>query len=190
MIGLTGMRRGWIGRPLVALALSCATADAAVVESTPAGFAIEYKVHLAATPEQVYQALIHPAQWWNPDHTYSHDAGNLTLDPIAGGCFCEEWHGGSVQHARVVNAQPGKILRLMGPLGPFQGEAVSSALTFNLKAESDGTTLTLTDNAGGYMRGGFGKWPHAADAMMGDLVMHLKNYVEKPAALPAEKNLR
>ena len=153
-------------------------AHASVVESGSNGFSIQETAHIQATPEQVYDALVHPAKWWNAEHTYSKSAANLTMDARGGGCFCETWSGGSVQHAIVVDAEPGKTLRLRGPLGPFQGQGVDGALTFTLKAADGGTELTLDDNIGGYMKGGFGKWPQAADAMLNDLVNHLKTYTE------------
>ncbi|HEX3810998.1 MAG TPA: SRPBCC domain-containing protein [Rhizomicrobium sp.] len=153
-------------------------ANAAVVDSTPAGFSLQETAHIAATPDEVYDALVHPAKWWNSQHTFSQNAANLTLDARGGGCFCENWNGGSVQHGVVVDAEPGKILRLRGPLGPFQGQGVDGALTFTLKAADGGTDLTLDNTIGGYMKGGFGQWPQAADGMLSDMVAHLKTYAE------------
>ncbi len=126
---------------LIASALTC-RGHAAVVEATANGFAIEQTVQIAATPAKVYDTLIRPALWWDKDHTYSHSATNLSLQAHAGGCFCETMpRGGSVEHARVVVAEPGEALRLRGPLGPFQGQGVDSALTFTLKANGAGTEL-------------------------------------------------
>ena len=73
---------------------------------------------------------------------------------------------------------PGAMLRLRGPLGPFQGQGVDSALTFSLKAAGDGTDLTLDNVVGGYMQGGFGKWPAAADGMLAATIARLKVFVE------------
>jgi len=154
------------------------TADAAVTESTPTGFQIEQTVHIAAPPDAVYAALIVPAKWWNSDHTFSGSAANLRLEARGGGCFCESWPDGSVQHATVVDAEPGKTLRLRGPLGPFQGHGVDSALTFTLKAAGNGTDLMLDNSVGGYMKGGFGKWPGLADMMLAEQMFRLKQFIE------------
>lgn len=151
---------------------------AEVIESSPGGFAISRTVHIAAPPDRVYATLIVPARWWNSQHTFSGSAGNLTLDARAGGCFCETWSGGSVQHLVVVDAEPGKVLRLRGALGPFQGQGVSSALTFTLKANSGGTDLTLDNIVGGFMKGGFAKWPSLADAMLAEQMIRLKRDIE------------
>jgi len=153
------------------------TASAEVLETTANGFAARETIHLNATPDQVYDALVHPAAWWNPDHTYSGSAANLTLDARAGGCLCESLpHGGSALLLTVVFAEPGSVLRFRGPMGPFQGQGVDSALTFTLKAEPGGTLLTLDNNVGGYMKGGFDKWSGIADGMLNDLATRLAQY--------------
>lgn len=160
---------------LLAQALS---SRADVVESAPNGFAISRTVHISAPPDRVYAVLIQPARWWNSQHTFSGSAANLTLDARANGCFCETWNGGSVQHLVVVDAEPGKVLRLRGALGPFQGQGVSSALTFTLKAGAGGTDLTLDNIVGGFMKGGMTKWPALADSMLADQMIRLKRYIE------------
>lgn len=161
-----------------AAALFAGAANAAVVDSTPTGFEIAQTVHIAAPPDAVYAALIVPAKWWNSEHTFSGNAGNLRLEAKGGGCFCESWPDGSVQHATVVDAEQGKVLRLRGPLGPFQGHGVDSALTFTLKAAGDGTDLMLDNSVGGYMKGGFGKWPALADVMLAEQMFRLKQFIE------------
>jgi uncharacterized protein YndB with AHSA1/START domain len=155
------------------------SARATVVESTPNGFAVGESVHIAASPAKVYADLIEPARWWNPQHTFSSNASNLSLHAKAGGCLCEALPtGGSVQHLIVLVADPGHTLRLFGAMGPLQGQGLSSVLTFTLAAKDGGTELKLENNVGGFMKGGFGKWPAAVDGMLADLVEHLKAYCE------------
>jgi hypothetical protein len=68
-----------------------------------------------------------------------------TLNARAGGCFCERLSsGGSVQHGRVLYADPGKLLRLDAPLGPFQDMGVRAVLTFKLEPDGPGTRVTMT----------------------------------------------
>jgi uncharacterized protein YndB with AHSA1/START domain len=163
-------------------------ARAAVIDAQPNGFAIEETTHVAAAPQKVYDALIRPEKWWNALHTYTGNSANLSLEAKAGGCLCEALpDGGSVMHATVVNARPGKALRLRGPLGPFQGEGVASAITFTLKPSNGGTDLVLDNNVGGYVKGGFDKLPQAADAMLMDLVARLKLFAETGRAMPQDK---
>jgi uncharacterized protein YndB with AHSA1/START domain len=86
-----------------------------VRETRDGAFVIESTVTADAPPASVYRDLIRVALWWNPEHTWSGSARNLKLSPSAGGCFCEKLvDGGSVQHGRVIFAQPGKLLRLEG----------------------------------------------------------------------------
>jgi uncharacterized protein YndB with AHSA1/START domain len=162
-------------------------ARADVVESGASGFAIQRTVHVAAAPERVYAALTNPAKWWNSEHTFSGSAANMTLEARAGGCFCEIWNGGSVQHLVVVQAIPGKTLRLHGALGPFQGQGMDGALTFTLKQSGEGTDLTLENIMGGFMKGGIGKWPSLADGMLSDQMERLKRYVETGSPEAAKK---
>jgi len=162
------------------------SAHAAVVEANAGGFAVEEKAHIAVSPAKLYAALIHPESWWNSEHTFSQDAKNLSLDAKAGGCLCEALPGGgSVAHLTVAAVMPNNTLRLRGAMGPFQGQGVDGALTFMLKASGDGTDLVLENNVGGFVKGGMGKWPEAADGMLTDLVAHLKYYAENGKAMPA-----
>jgi len=169
----------------LAFLLIAGGARGAVIEATDQGFAVEETAHIAATPDKVYAGLIHPESWWNPQHTFSGNAANLSLDAKAGSCLCETMpNGGSVQHLVVVFADPGSTLRLRGAMGPFQAQGVDGALTFTLKPADGGTDLVLDNNVGGFVKGGFGKWPEAADGMLSDLAVRLKFYVETGRTLP------
>lgn len=162
------------------------SARAAVVESNANGFAVEEKAHIGASPANVYAALIRPENWWSSDHTFSKDAKNLSIDAKAGGCFCETLpNGGSVQHLTVTMVIPGKAIQFRGAMGPFLSQGVDGALTFTLAPKDGGTDLVLDNNVGGFVKGGMGKWPAAADAMLTDLVAHLKFYAENGKSMPA-----
>lgn len=178
---MSGRSRPLLGGAAVAAMLILAQGcpgRAAVIESTANGFAIQQTPHIAAPPDRVYAALVQPAKWWNSEHTFSGNAVNLTIDAHAGGCFCETWSGGSVQHLVVVDAEPGESLRLRGALGPFQRQGVDGVLAFSLQASAGGTDLTLDNVIGGYVKGGFDKWGTPADAMLADQVARLKAYIE------------
>lgn len=170
----------------VATLLIAANARGAVLESGANGFAVEEKAHIDAAPDKVYAALIHPESWWNSEHTFSGNAKNLSLDAKAGGCLCETLpNGGSVQHLSVVAAMPGRTIVFRGAMGPFQSQGVDGAMTITLAAKDGGTDLVLDNNYGGFVQGGMGKWPLAADAMLADLVQHLKYYAENGKSFPA-----
>jgi uncharacterized protein YndB with AHSA1/START domain len=121
-----------------------ALAAAELKQSSPDGALIEHRFQIAATPADAWQALVHPERWWPADHTWSGVPGKLSLAAEAGGCFCERWEGGSAEHARIVMARPGELLRMRGSLGPLQETAVTGVLTIALAAKGEGTEATIT----------------------------------------------
>jgi uncharacterized protein YndB with AHSA1/START domain len=134
-------------RGIALAAVMLPSALPAVAETSavsPGGFTITVVREVAASADRVFRALGEPGKWWNPSHTWSGSAANLTLDLSAGGCFCERWAQGSVEHGRVVYAQAGRQLRLLAALGPLQSLPVNAVLTFTLAASNGGTRLTVT----------------------------------------------
>jgi uncharacterized protein YndB with AHSA1/START domain len=129
-----------------------APAGAEVKDASETGLALTFTHKVAAAPAEVWAALIRPSRWWSKDHSYSGDAKNFSMDPQTGGCFCERWAGGSVEHGRVVFAMPAQQLRILGAFGPLQGEALSGALTISLKADGKATLITADYVVGGYAR--------------------------------------
>jgi len=150
-----------------------------VTDVGPNGFMLKIDTHIGASPDRVYAALIEPARWWSPDHTFSGSANSLRLEPKAGGCWCEVLpNGGSVQHLTVVYVDPDKALRLRGALGPFQGMGVDGALTWMLKPVGDGTDLSTTYALGGYSKDGFAALSQAADGVLTSQLAQLKKLIE------------
>lgn len=139
---------------MIAALAAVSPATAAVKGAAANGFEVESKIVAPVSPAVAYAMLGRPGEWWDPEHTYSHDARDLSLDLQAGGCFCERLSrsGGSVEHMRVVYAQPGAALRLTGGLGPLQGEGAAGSLTFTLKPVPQGTEISLDYIVGGYWR--------------------------------------
>lgn len=123
----------------------CGGADADVVAKAPDGFTIRIVADAPLDRDAAWARLVDVASWWNGSHTYSGDAKSLSLDAKAGGCWCEIWAGGEVEHGRVVMVMPKQALRIDGAFGPLQDLGVSAAMTFTL---ADGsapgrTKLTL-----------------------------------------------
>jgi hypothetical protein len=154
-------------------------APAEVVTVAANGFEVRETAHTAAPSDKVYAALLLPAHWWSSEHTFSGRAANLVLDAHAGGCWCETLpDGGSVEHLRVVFVSPGKILRLRGALGPFQGLAVDGVMTLSVKSVADGTDISLTYAIGGYAKDGFDGLSKAADRVLSEQLQRLKKLVD------------
>lgn len=167
------------GFVLAALLTGGFPACAAVNDVSATGFTVAESADIPASPDQVYQAIVAPSHWWSSEHTYSKDAANLSLDPKAGGCWCEALaHGGSVQHMTVVAAIPGKLLRLRGALGPLQAMAVDGAMTFMLRPDGNTTRLTLTYTVGGYAKAGFSDIAKSVDDVLGEQISRLGHFVE------------
>lgn len=147
---------------LLASALAAAPAAAEVVTVHPSGFVVRHEVAVAADSKPIWLALIAPDTWWRKEHTWSGDSANLSLQPSAGGCFCERIPEvdepgrftleGSVEHMRVIQSQPENALRLRGGLGPLQSEPVNGILTITLSRIDGGTRLVWEYNVAGYMR--------------------------------------
>lgn len=159
-----------------------ATATAAVVETREGFFKTESVVLVDLPPADAWRALIRIPAWWDPAHTWSGAARNLSLDPRAGGCFCEKLaDGGSVQHARVVFAQPGKMLRMDGALGPLQEMAVTGVLTFTLAPDGPGTRITMTYAVAGALTLDAAKLAPLVDQVMTGQFERLRNYANSKA---------
>lgn len=166
--------------PACAVAISSAPVSAEVMSVGPSGFAVKHEVAVKAAPGTVYDALtVKVGSWWNPDHTFSHDAKNLSIAAVPGGCFCERFpDSGGVQHMTVVYASPGKALRMTGALGPLQGLGLAGSMTWDLSKSEAGTKLVVTYGVGGYMAGGFEKIAPIVDGVVGEQVGRLKTFLE------------
>jgi uncharacterized protein YndB with AHSA1/START domain len=153
---------------------------------TPNGFLVKFDVSVNAPAAKVYDALVGQiGSWWDPQHTYSGDAKNLSIDARPGGCFCEKLpNGGGVEHARVIYVAPREVLRLSGALGPLQASGVAGTLTWKLTSGTDNTRLQLSYSVGGFIDGGFEKIAPAAENVLRIQLDRLKQFAEtgKPTA--------
>lgn len=158
-------------------------ASAAVTDTREDAFTIEATVMVDATPASTYRDLTRVNLWWDPAHTWSGSAKNLKLEPKAGGCFCENLaEGGSVQHGRVIFAQPGKMLRLHAALGPLQGMAVTGVLSFALAADGPGTRVTMTYRVAGALTMESAKLAALVDQVLGTQLNRLREFASgRPA---------
>jgi hypothetical protein len=160
--------------------LASSAAQAEVKSSAVSGFEVQAVVTVKTSPAEAYAMLGRIGEWWNPAHSYSGKAANLSLSLASGGCFCERLDdGGTVEHMRVVQTRPGTLLRLQGALGPLQAEGVSGTLTLALKAVPGGTEITQSYVVGGYVRGGAEKFAKPVDQVMSEQLTRLKARLER-----------
>lgn len=116
----------------VIAAMLAPPAGAEVTAKAPDAILIQVKAEVALDRDDAWARLLDIGSWWNSAHTYSGNAGSMSIDAVAGGCWCEMWSGGEVEHGRVVAVMPRDMIRLDAPLGPLQEMGVSTALTFTL----------------------------------------------------------
>ncbi|ANU07638.1 SRPBCC family protein [Paraurantiacibacter namhicola] len=165
---------------MAASTLPAATAQAEVLQASERGFVTQAEVTIQAGPDAVWGALVQPARWWNPQHSWSLDGANFRMDPRAGGCFCETMPGGgSVEHMRVIQAVPGRMLRMSGALGPLQPEAYHGTLSIVLEEAREGETLvTWTYVVGGYGRYPLGQLAGPVDSVQSEQLGRLASLLE------------
>ena len=185
---------------LVSLALP-GSLSAEVAESSPDHFVTRDSVTVKAAPKAAWLMLIKPEEWWDDTHTWSGSARNLSIVPQGGGCFCERIPekdsaadiglSGSAQHMTVVMAEPMKVLRMRGALGPLQSEPVDGVLTITMQADkaSGGTKLVMEYAVGGHMRFEVAKISKAVDSVMSLQLGRLADKLGRAAAptAPAAK---
>ena len=162
-----------------AAAAAPAPARAEVVTATDSHFVAKQTVTIAAPPPAVWHVLTAEiGQWWSPDHTWSGDAANLTIDPRPGGCFCEKLPNGGVRHMQVVFVKSPELLRLEGGLGPLQEQSLTGMMTWKLAPAGEGCALEVVYRVAGAVDGGLTTWAPLVDSVLGLQVVRLKGFVE------------
>jgi hypothetical protein len=150
-------------------------------ELKTSAFQIQQEVILPVKPEVAFDAATGDiSEWW--DHHISPHPKKLYIEPKPGGCFCEIFDdaGNGAQHAVVIYADRGKLLRFTGPLG-FSGMAVDAVTTYEFLPDPAGTKLRVTTNITGQIdeptaQAVDGVWHHF-------LVERLKPYIDSGAYL-------
>jgi uncharacterized protein YndB with AHSA1/START domain len=168
-------------RRLVSALLVAAFATQARAEVKQAAadtFLIVFSQHLQAAPSKVYEALPKVEQWWSSEHTYSGNAANLSLSAQAGACFCERWKDGSVEHGTVILVMRDQILRIQTALGPLQSKAVTGILTFQVKPDGEGATLTTGYRVNGAAESALDHDAPNVDQVLGAQLARLARLIE------------
>jgi hypothetical protein len=171
---------------VAALVLSgfATVAPAEVIEKDADHFVLRYSVALETTPEDIYGAVGEVGQWWDPAHTYSGDAHNLTLPLEVGACFCEALKdGASFEHGRVVQADPNLGVLLAAPLGPLKGKTTKADWSIGWSGGNRGYELIMTY----VVRGpGIGAFAEPVDGVMQTQFGRLARFIEYGPDVPAD----
>jgi hypothetical protein len=157
---------------------------AEVKDATASGFTVENSSVVAVDAATAWQALVGSVDsWWPKDHTWWGRSGKLTIDAHAGGCFCEVAGERQAQHMQVVFADPPRLLRMIGGLGPLQGMGLSGVLEWRMTAVDGGTRITVWYRAGGYSPDDLGKLAAVVDSVqalqLGGLANYLRDRIPK-----------
>ena len=160
-------------------------AHAEIKESSADAFFLTYSGPVAAPTATTYADIVQVARWWDSEHTYSGKAANLTIKPEAGGCFCERWKDGSVEHGEVLMAMPGKVLRIRTALGPLQERALTGVLTFWIKNEDSATTLTVEYRVNGANASGLDQLAPSVDEVLGTQLDRLRRFIATGSPEPS-----
>jgi len=153
-------------------------ASAEVVSAAPEHYVLKHEASSELAPKQLWARLIDPRQWWHPDHTYSGDSSNLSLELTVGGQWREDWNGNSVLHGTVINVTVGSMLRLDAPFGPLQELAVNTVWTITVEPEGSGSKVTFDEVANGSKFSGLDELAKAVDFVKREALSRL---VSKPA---------
>lgn len=134
-----------------ALALLAGPAPAKLLDSRADGMTVENVVTVPVDVATAWDGLInHVDAWWPKDHSWFGKEGRFSIEPRAGGCFCEVSGARQALHMTIGFVDPQKLLRMVGGLGPFQGMGLSGSLEWRFKPVDGGTEITLHYTIGGY----------------------------------------
>jgi hypothetical protein len=128
---------------VTACVAAAAPASAEVVSRSADGFTLRFAVGVEAAPEDVVSAVSELPQWWDPAHTYTGDASNLSLAFQQGGCWCEKLADGTVFEHAVVTGITADRVTMNAALGPLHDKATKAELTFGSGPENRGRLVTI-----------------------------------------------
>lgn len=164
---------------VIVLLAAVAPADAEVVDSSANGFAVRNVARIAAHPSRVFNAAVDlVSRWWDPAHSFSRNAANLTIDLRQGGCLCERLTNGTATHLTVVYLVLHQEIRFTGALGPLQQMGVAGSMIWKVTEVTGGTEFEWTYTVGGYTPGGLAAIAPAVDAVLASQLQRLKRFVE------------
>lgn len=166
---------------VLALAVIAGTSRSAaeVVDAAPDGFTVQSVFDSEAPAARLYQALVGSiGSWWHPDHTFSGDPSRMSVEAEPNGCFCERLDAGGVRHMSVVYVEAGKLVRMVGGLGPLQNEAVSGALSWSFEPRGDGARLIVTYKVSGAAATLLDEWASPVDQVLAQAAERLVRFVE------------
>ena len=66
------------------------------------GFIVTNTISSKVTPDEMWHALVNDVDlWWPKDHSWWGKQGKFSIEPLAGGCFCEVAGQRSAVHMQI-----------------------------------------------------------------------------------------
>lgn len=159
--------------------LAPAAASAELVSASSNGFEVRETITTDKSSSAAFAGFGRIGSWWSPDHSFSGNAANLTLDLQPGGCLCERLAGGGgAQHMHVTYVEPSRRLVLTGSLGPLLFLSTTGVMDVRFEPQGSGTRVTLDYRAAGFFNGGADKIAPAVDGVLGEQLTRLKAYLK------------
>ena len=152
-------------------------AQAALVKSTAEGFIAQHTVTIKTDSVMVFETMTSKiGQWWNPEHSFSGDAGNMLIDEQ---CFCERWDGNLVRHLNTVIWMENSRVVMEGGLGPLKELGLSGTMIWALTANEDATTtLNWKYHVYGYGDTDLDSLATAVDGVLAEQIGRLTEFLE------------
>ena len=140
------------------------------------------EVTIAAIRREVFEAIVErPGAWWNAAYLDPRAVG-LSLQPVLGGAFIEEWEDGGQVLATVTAIQPDRHLTLTGPFHLGGGHGIAELTLIEV---DQGTTVALAFKAFGLLsRDIVEQFPNGWRSL---ITVHLKEHVETGQVVGVDK---
>jgi len=169
------------GRALAAaLLLVSVAATAEVVSKGETGFNLRIVGEANVRPMAAYDQFLDVSEWWIESHTWFGNAGSLSIEPQAGGCFCEISGNRQVMHMLVTFVEPGVEIRLVGGLGPLQMMGIHGGMSWRFEKSGTGTRIVQTYNVTGYAPDGLAGLADVVDRVQTDQLNALVARLSSP----------
>jgi uncharacterized protein YndB with AHSA1/START domain len=184
-----GRRWSWA----ITLLLCAPVAQAEVKDSAANGFTVENAREVPVDAATAWKALVEDVdRWWPKDHSWWGAESVFRIDSTAGGCFCEIARDGKREalHMTVTYVEPGKLLRMIGGLGPLQGMGLHGALEWRFSESGGKTKIVMWSRSGGYTPDDLAKFAPVVDKVQAQQLGALADYLQATATKQQAKKSR
>ncbi|ACV26393.1 SRPBCC family protein [Kangiella koreensis] len=164
---------------LFLLIFTTVIAKAEVSEVSEQHFTININTAIEAPIGEVYDQFIQIGDWWQDSHTWFGDASKMSIEPEAGGCFCERNNEQQALHMTISQINLGKSLHMTGGLGPLSSLAVNGYMTWSFEETDNKTTnLKLNYRVTGFVNQKTEDWAKAVNGVLQQQLENLKSKLQ------------